>query len=314
MERLDRQPPPRPELNHAEQAIKEVEKSKARIYDVQGRSNVDITYHSALLDEDHLLVGNYVDEGTRTKIGNGEYIDFAKLMPKDRIGAEDEHRMEMVNKGGFSYWVPVSDHENVAINSYARWEQAFRVFSNIYTEFFPLRSNELIQYNHIIHTTSQTFSWDNVYRYDREFRVHMSRHQNRNWGVILQQAWSMFLKDKIGHYSGNRTPSGHSNTSGNQGHGHGGQVRRQLCFDYNAGNCTFGKKCKFDHRCSFCNKFGHGSFNCRKAKANRGSGGGITTPPMASNNMVHNNFEVKDKNRWDKYEKETHKPEGGRGK
>ena len=110
--------------------------------------------------------------------------------------------MEMTNKGGLSYWVPVSEHEVVAITSYSKWEQAYRVFSNIYTEYFPSRSNELIQYNHVIFTASQTFSWDNVHRYDHNFRMHMAQHQNQNWGVILQQAWSMFLKDKINYQCG----------------------------------------------------------------------------------------------------------------
>ena len=130
----------------------------------------------------------------------------------------------------------------------------------------------------------------------------MARHPNRNWGVILQQAWSMFLKDKVSQFSGGRGGSHSNNGQGNSG------VRRRLCFDFNAGNCTFGKKCKFDHRCSFCNKFGHGSYNCRKAKVNQTNGTHpvLTTSNSNSgnNNFHHNNFDAKDKNRWDKYEKE----------
>ena len=61
-------------------------------------------------------------------------------MPKDRMTQEDDNRMEMVNKRGMSYWVPVSDHEAANINSYAKWEQAFRVFSNIYNEFLSWQS------------------------------------------------------------------------------------------------------------------------------------------------------------------------------
>ena len=91
-------------------------------------------------------------------------------MPKDKIGIEDHQQIEMVNRGGLSYWIPISDRDNVSISSYSKLEQAFKVFSNIYTEYFPSRSSELIQYNHIIHTAAQTFAWDNVYRYDHEFR------------------------------------------------------------------------------------------------------------------------------------------------
>ena len=276
------------------------EANKPELYPVKGRQmDLSVAYHSALLDEDYLLVGNYVDDATRAKIANGEYVDFSKLMPKDRLNSEDDTRMEMVNKGGMSYWVPLSDKDNVAITSYAKWEQAFRVFSNIYTEYFPARSSELIQYSHTIHTAAQTYAWDNVYRYDREFRIHLSRHPNRSWRVILQQAWSMFLKDKLFSKNGANRESGSSTNP---------PVRRRLCYDYNLGNCTYGRRCKYDHRCSFCNKYGHGAYNCRKANRTSGGGGNGNFPSTSSNNqnqnpVKQNNFEAKDKNRWEKYEK-----------
>ena len=144
-----------------------------------------------------------MDDNTRHKIGNAEYVDFAKLMPKDRVANEDDQRMEIVNRGGMTYWLPVGDHEGTVISNYSRWEQAFRVFNNVYTSFHPHRAGELIQYGHVIHTASQSFIWENVYRYDCDFRTHMSRHHmNHSWGVILQQAWSMFLKDKISRGGG----------------------------------------------------------------------------------------------------------------
>ena len=203
--------------------------------------------------------------------------------------------MEMVNRGVMSFWVPLSDRENTAITNFGRWEQAFRVFMNIYTCFHPTRAGELIQYYHIIHTASQTYSWENVYN-DREFRIHMSRHHlHRSWGVILQQAWSMYLKDKVNNYANN----GSGRNSG--GNGHGGP-RKRICFDFNKGACSYGKRCKFDHRCSFCNKYGHGMFNCRKALRQSGGHGGAGAYQQNGGNFVHNNFH--DNNQWDKYERE----------
>ena len=286
--------------------IREAEASRARIYEVPGKPMVTFNneayqqgsgplsmgrmpmtpvsnlVHAALLDEDYLLVGNYIDDSVRRKIGNGEYVDFSKLLLKDRTSAEEDNRMEMVNKGGMSYWVPVSDREGTTISSYGKWEQAFRVLSNVYNEFFPGKAGELIQYNHVIHTASQTFLWENVYKYDWEFRIHMSRHHlKRSWSVILQQAWSMFLKDKV-------NPS-YSKSGGNSGN-HG--ARRNICFDFNRGDCSFGRRCRFDHRCSFCFKYGHGSFNCCKAM-------------KGQNNLVESkqNNANSDKNRWDRFEK-----------
>ena len=123
--------------------------------------------HSAMVDENFLLVAAHVDEGTRKKITEGGYVDFAKLIPRDKVLEEEDGQMQIVVKDGQTYFVPIQ--ESTAIKSYAKWEQAFRVFSDIYTRAHPHRSGELIQYNHIIHTISHTYVWDNVYKYDKEF-------------------------------------------------------------------------------------------------------------------------------------------------
>ena len=65
----------RPQLSKVEEMVRDAEKFRARIVDVPGRTdtaNVDMVnvsvnrnekvYHSALLDEDYLLVGNYVED------------------------------------------------------------------------------------------------------------------------------------------------------------------------------------------------------------------------------------------------------------
>ena len=43
------------------------------------------------------------------------------------------------------------------------------MFANVYTKEFPSRANELIQYNHVIYMASMSYTWENVYMYDREF-------------------------------------------------------------------------------------------------------------------------------------------------
>ena len=80
--------------------------------------------------------------------------------------SEDDHRMELISKGGSTYFVPVSEREIVGggITNFTKWEQAFRVYSNIFTKAYPDRASELIQYNQLIFTASLSFTWDNVYR------------------------------------------------------------------------------------------------------------------------------------------------------
>ena len=164
----------------------------------------------------------------------------------------------MINKGGMTYWVPVSDRETTTVDSIEKWEQAFRVYSKIYCKFNPTRSQELVEYSFIIHSISKMFAWRNVYSYDKLFRTHMAKHPQRNWGIILQQAWSFCLTEKIGHTVNQTvTPS----TGGGSDHM---KKRKKICFDYNAGYCSYGFGCKFEHRCGICGKFGHGAHVCRR--------------------------------------------------
>ena len=101
----------------------------------------------------------------------------------------------MVNRGGQSFWVPVQ--ETTAVSNFGHWGKPSRC-TVMFTQqrIYATRAGEIIQYNHVIYTAAQSYNWDNVYHYDKEFRMHMSRHHpHRSWAVILQQAWTMFLKD-----------------------------------------------------------------------------------------------------------------------
>ena len=177
-----------------EQLIKDAEKAKATVFSQTGKNNFEFT---ARMDEDYLVIGAHIDEAMQTKIVNGEYVDFGKLIPRDRIATEEDERMELVMKNGKAFWVLATG--TTTINSFNKWEQAFRIFANIYTMVHPQKASELIQYNHIIHTISMSYLWENVYSYDKEFCMHISKHPNCSWAIILQQAWTMCLKDRLCH-------------------------------------------------------------------------------------------------------------------
>ena len=105
--------------------------------------------HSAMVDETFTIVASHLDDATISKIQMGKYVDFAKLLPKDRVKMEEETELKMIMKGGQTFYVPV--HDGTTIASFGKWETAFRIFSNIYSKFHPTKASELIQYNHIIH-------------------------------------------------------------------------------------------------------------------------------------------------------------------
>ena len=159
-----------------------------------------------LIDNDYQMIDAHIDKGLRKKILAFEYVDLSKLLNKNRAGKEEENRLEFVTRQGVTFLAPVGEcegwREGVAqINSYLKWEQAFRVYSNILTTHYPAKVTELLQYNHTIHTASTSYVWENVYSYDKEFQHHISRHPYRAWNIILQQAWTMLLKDWLKHYN-----------------------------------------------------------------------------------------------------------------
>ena len=191
--------------------------------------------------------------------------------------SQEDTRMELVSRGGSTYFVPVNENTGT-ISHFGRWEQAFRVFSNVYLQTYPSRATELIQYNHLIYTASLSSVWENVYRYDKEFRMHLSNFPNRNWGVILQQAWSIYLKDRIQR---------NDDRAGSSGSGYA--KKKEICKRFNKGKCTSGYRCSYDHRCLICGKFGHGAHICRNKKAADQNGFAVSPSPMTTTTVTANN-------------------------
>ena len=139
------------------------------MYEVPGKDKAI----ASIIDEDYQMIDKHLDNSLRAHIQSFEFIDFSKLLVKNRFMRDDKQRLEIINKNGLSYLSPISD-SNTAINSYNKWEQAFRVYSNILTSKFPAKSPELLQYNHTIHTASMTYACKNVAVYDREFHTHIA--------------------------------------------------------------------------------------------------------------------------------------------
>ena len=274
--------------DEAERYIRNCESKKIRMYSTPGNFNSQIVLpnlegvsaiqHSTVVDENYMVIGAHLEPALMDRIKRGDYVDFAKLLHRDKT-LYDEPRLELINKGGHTFFVP-AEREVQGVTSFHKWEQAFRVYSNIYVREHPSRASELVQYNHVIFTATNMYIWENVYTYDREFRVHMSYFPDRSWAIILQQAWAMNLKDKIN--LGNNGFKGLPNNSNNLGNQN--KFKREICKKYNKGLCNRGRSCHFEHRCLECGKFGHGEHICRQKVKNGGGGStsnsNITTKPV----------------------------------
>ena len=178
----------------AEERIRQAELLKAKMFDVAGKSKKC----TAEIDEGIMLIGSLLDEVLIQKIKDGRYVDSAKLVLKDKVAEEDNNRLELVHKPGKgTFYVPASNRELSNISNIGKWDQAFRIYLKVYSSYHPNRAAELVEYSHVIHGAAGIFIWQNVYNYDKHFRIHMGNNPTRNWGIILQQAWSFYLTDKI---------------------------------------------------------------------------------------------------------------------
>ena len=223
-------------------------KARARMFKVPGKPEINSSSILAI-DKDYQMIDAHVDETMRNHILSFEYIDLSKRLSKSRAREEDQ-QLEIVNCNGSTFLSPISERESVQINLYGKWEQAFCVYTNIITSKYPGKASELLQYNHTIQLASTAYVWDNVYSYDKEFRYHVSHHPTRVWNVILQQAWTMILKDRLKHELGQNNQRG---------------KKKEICKHFNQGCCTYGLSCRYEHCCSVkkCGKFGHGAHICR---------------------------------------------------
>ena len=87
-----------------EKLIKEAEKSRGQIFHTPGKVTFDVNLarnmiHSVLVDEEYMSVGGHLDQGMIQKIQKGEYVDFTKLLPKDRVAVEEDNRLQAIYKG-----------------------------------------------------------------------------------------------------------------------------------------------------------------------------------------------------------------------
>ena len=139
-------PPEDEERDIAEGQIRQAEASKIRMLSTLGRrqstdfiesrfNGAMAMQHSSMVDECYISVGGNIDQGLREKICRGEYVDFARLLLRNKLGNNpSEQKVELINKGGQTFFVPANDKDSLSVSSFHHWEQAFRVYSNIYLQ------------------------------------------------------------------------------------------------------------------------------------------------------------------------------------
>ena len=171
------------------------------------------------------------------------------------------------------------------ITNIRRWEQAFRIYGNIYSKANPTRATEIWQYVEIINRAAKKFSWENVASYDYQFRQWMSRNPMRSWSKLFQEIWTLEMVDPLQKFS----QSNNSNSVATSK-----QNSKPICWKFNRGKCEFGQNCRFEHRCAYCLALGHPSIYCRR-KNNRSGSGRQNSSGETNNSNSHETKPHKDK-------------------
>ena len=207
----------------------------------------------------------HIDPIIKAKIQRGEFVELERLLPKAKTGAmveyEDESKMELVSKGGHTYFKPVKETH---INGLRKWEQAFRVYAAVYTEANPECSGEVWQYMHCINIAATSYQWHNVAQYDVTFRQLMAYKPNRSWAKLYHQVWNLTMRDAIGNNSARALGQAASSQAGGEQQAKPKDWQERCCWKYNKNKCTRGKGCDWDHRCTYCGGWNHSYLNCRK--------------------------------------------------
>ena len=84
----------------------------------------------------------------------------------------------------------------------------------------------------------------------------------------------MKLRDRLGasfNEGSNMSYNNNSSKGGSHSQTLPGQRPRiqKACKRYNRGRCKFGQGCRYEHKCSYCGKFGHTILTCRKLTADK---------------------------------------------
>ena len=222
------------------------------------------------MDDQFFHITCHIEEGIKSKIQKGQYVELEKLLPKTRNGKLfNENKMELVYKDSHSYFIQAQSDNK--INGIQKWEQAFRVYVTIYSQANPARAAEIWQYVHVMNTAAASYSWENVSSYDVTFRHLMHEYLQRSWAKIYQQMWCMSMKDPVQCNQLGQQAKNSSHNSGNSGpngqHGQQGKTKKKpiFCWAWNKGGCER-KKCHFVDRCSYCDAGDHGLNRCPKKK------------------------------------------------
>ncbi len=231
----------------------------------EGKAGVDwfkVQLMYALHDMDgEDSVFEHLDRKILEAIAKDEFVDFRRLLEKEEVKGKG---LSMCSQEGVEFYF-LSNKPPPEITGFGEWCKAFLIFQAAHQKFHPERAQELLEYRASIEEFAKQFPWHKVAEYDCKFRRNMAKKPWRHWGLI-NQLWRARIL--VGDDERGGKPPKTSDKEQDPKGGKNKNKKKGLCRQWNSsGECKFGTKCFYEHRCAICGKQGHGAFNCHKLKS-----------------------------------------------
>ena len=142
-----------------------------------------VTVAALLPDFRQPSIASHLTKTTTTAITNGQYVDFATLLPISSLleDALNSQLKRKVGEQGLTIPLP-SASKRPKITTINKWLDAFAIFSSVLVASYPSCATALIAYQQLIRDTARKFPGMSWYVYDVEFRRRASHNLSLNWG------------------------------------------------------------------------------------------------------------------------------------
>ena len=118
----------------------------------------------------------------------GAYVDFLDLLP--RLKVKPDTCGDVISGTGDR---KASATQNVTIESFDSWLEAWNIYEALVMDVSPLRYKELARYRDVIQKANRKFVWSAVYNYDVQFRLSLTLNTSARFDTVDTTLYTTIL-------------------------------------------------------------------------------------------------------------------------
>ena len=196
---------------------------------------------------------SHLTKATSSAITNGEYMDFATLLPMTSLLTDTIHSHLNLKVGDQGQTIPLpSSSKCPKITSVDQWLNAFAIYFAIIVWVYPSRAADLIAYQQLIRDVARKFPGMAWYVYDVEFRRRAFHNLPAKWGERDVQLYldTFTGLPKLGYRSCGSTSRLSDNCPLSPRRSRNALTQSDLCYNFNKGRPCAHIPCPYQHRCN----------------------------------------------------------------